>query len=141
MAWAENREVFRRLYEGAWNDGDLGVVDELLDEGFVNHELAGVAASHREAYKGAVMETRTAFPDWTTVREDLIYEGETVAARWRSSGTHTGTLPVLRPTGATVWTRGLTIVRIVDGRITDSWKQDDSHTVQQQLDAAPKTDR
>ena len=53
MAWAENREVFRRLYEGAWNDGDLGVVDELLDEGFVNHELVVRAGSHREAHREA----------------------------------------------------------------------------------------
>jgi steroid delta-isomerase-like uncharacterized protein len=139
MVGTDNKEVFRRFYEGAWNDGDLDVVDELLDEGFVNHELAGGAASHREAYKRAVVETRTAFPDWTIVIEDLISEGDRVAARRRSSGTHTGALPGLQPTGAPVRTRGMTIVRVVGGRITDFWKQDDSHTVEQQLDAAPKT--
>ncbi len=63
MAWAENEEIFRRFYEGAWSDGDLGVVDGLLDEGFVNHELEGVAASHREACTEAVVETRAAPPD------------------------------------------------------------------------------
>ena len=53
MASKENEEVFRRFYEGAWNDEDLGVVEELLDEGFVNHELVVRAGSHREAHREA----------------------------------------------------------------------------------------
>jgi steroid delta-isomerase-like uncharacterized protein len=137
MTGTGNEEVFRRFYGEAWNSGDVGVVDELLDEGFVNHELADFAGSHREAYKRAVVKTRTAFPDWTTEIEDVISEGEKVAARWRSSGTHTGALPGLQPTGAPVRTRGITIVRIVDGRITNFWKRDDSHTIGRQLGTAP----
>ena len=38
MVEAENEAVFRRFYEGAWNAGDLSVVDELLSEDFLNHE-------------------------------------------------------------------------------------------------------
>lgn len=115
------------------------MVDELLDEGFVNHELADVPASHREAYKQAVVETRTAFPDWTTDIEDLISAGEKVAACWISPGTHTGSLQGLQPTGARVRTRGMTIVRIVGGRITDFWKQDDPHTIWRQLGTVPES--
>ena len=91
MAGIGNEEVFRRFYGEAWNSGNLGVIDELLDEGFVNHGLSGFAGSHREAYKRDVVETRNASPDWTTEIEDVIPEGEKVEARWRSSGTHTGT--------------------------------------------------
>ena len=141
MAWAEKKETFRRFCEGVWNDGDLGVVDESLDEGFVNHEIEGGAASRWEAHKGAVVEARTASPGWTTVVEDLTCEGERVAARWRSSGTHAGAFPGLRPTGASVRTRGTAIVRVVGGRIAGFWKRNDPHKFQRQLDAASKTDR
>ncbi len=137
----ENREIFRRLYEDAWNPGDVSAVDRFLDKNFVNHSLEDVAGSHREAYKEAITETRTVFPDWTTEIQDLIADGDSVAARWAPSGTHTGALANLQPTGAGVRARGMTIVRIVDGRITNFWKADDSHTVPQQLEAAPKTGR
>jgi predicted ester cyclase len=137
MAGTGDAEVFRRFYGETWNSGNLGVIEEVLDEGFWNHELAGFAGSHREAFTRAVVETRTAFPDWTTDIENVISESEKVVARWRSSGTHTGALAGLQPTGAPVHTRGITIVRIVGGRITDFWKQDDSHTKWRQLGTAP----
>jgi len=55
-------------------------MDELLDAGFVNHELPDATAPHRGACKRAVAKTRTAFPHWTTI-EDLICEDEKVPAR------------------------------------------------------------
>ncbi len=130
----DNKATFRRFYEGAWNAGDLTVVDELLAMDFVNHEVTDAAVPHRELYKQAVIETRTAFPDWTLTIDDLIAEGEKVVARWRSHGTHTGKLPGQPSSGAWIQTRGITIVRVVDGEITDFWKQDNSHTLPQQLE-------
>ena len=128
-----NEEIFRRFYEGAWSRGDVAAVDRFLDENFVNHEIPDVSGSHREAYRRAIEETYAAFPDWKTQIEDLISANDRVAARWHSSGTHTGKLSDLRPTGARVQTRGITIVHVANGRITDFWKTDNAHTVPQQL--------
>ena len=140
MTEMENKTIFRRFYEEAWNAGDLTVVDELLATDFVNHEVAETTAPHRELYKRAVVETRTAFPDWTIIIDDLVAEGEKVVARWRSSGTHNGETPGQPPTGARIQIQGITIVRVVEGKIVDFWKQDNSHTVPQQLDAARNHD-
>jgi len=71
MVTEANKRVFRRFYEEAWNTGDLGIIDELLDTNFVNHELVDVVGSHRESYKQALTETREAFPDWETTIDDL----------------------------------------------------------------------
>ena len=35
MVTEANKGVFRRFYEEAWNTGDLGIIDELLDTNFV----------------------------------------------------------------------------------------------------------
>jgi predicted ester cyclase len=120
---------FRRFYEDARRSGDVTAVGRFLDEDFVNHEIPDVAGSHREACKQAIVETHAACPDWTTEILDLISDGDKVAARWQASGTHTGKLPDLEPTGARVRTRGITIVYVSNGKITDFWKTDDPHTV------------
>src|SRR5262249_900366 len=83
VAEAENKAIFRRFYEGAWNHDDLAAVEELLAPDFINHELpVEHTAPHRELYKQAIIENRRIFPDWTLVIEDLIAEGERVVARW-----------------------------------------------------------
>ncbi len=43
MSWMEKEETFRRFREGAWNEGDLGVVDELLGPGGGARRQAGAA--------------------------------------------------------------------------------------------------
>lgn len=133
MGAAENKALFLRFYEDAWNTGDTALIDEVLAPDFVNHELANVTPPHRELYKRAIRETKAAFPDFTVTVEDMIAEGERLAARWHATGTHTGEVPGQPPTGKRVQLRGMTMVRIADGRIAEFWKQDDSSTVPQQL--------
>jgi predicted ester cyclase len=89
MVGTDNKAIFRRLYERSWNSGDLAVVDELLAPEFVNHEVVeDTTMPHRDLYKRAVVETRSAFPDWTLSIEDMISEGDRVVARWHARGTH-----------------------------------------------------
>ncbi len=133
-----NKEVFRRFYERAWNMGDVAIVDELLAPTFVNHEVTDTSRPHQDLYKQAIIETRTAFPDWTTTIDDVIAEGDIVAARWRSQGTHTGMAWGQEPTGKQIDTIGMTFVRVVNGKITDFWKQDNAYIARQQLADAAK---
>ena len=127
-----HKMLFRRFYEDAWNHGDLELVCTLLAPTFHNHEV-DTPPPHRELYCQAIRDTRTAFPDWTNTIEHLIAEDEFVAADWRAHGTHLGEAWNLKPTGKIVRTKGLTLVRITNGMITDFWKQDTSHTLLHQL--------
>jgi predicted ester cyclase len=124
MDQQENEAVFRRFYEVLWNEGDLAVADELLSEDFVNHELGDdVPPPHRELYKQGVLQTRSAYPDWWLVIEELRSEGDRVNARWRAGGTHTGELEDVAPTGKREEFVGTTTVRVVDGKIVEFSKQ------------------
>jgi len=62
MAEAQDKGVFRRFYEGAWNDGDLGVVEGSLDEGFVSHDLANVAVPRRDPRRLSRLDDRHTGP-------------------------------------------------------------------------------
>jgi predicted ester cyclase len=119
----ENEAVFRRFYEAIWNEGNLSVADDLLSEDFVNHELGDVPPPHRELYKQAVLETRTAYPDWWLVIEELLSEGDRVTARWRAGDTHTGELEGVAPTGKREELVGTTVVRVVDGKVVEFSKR------------------
>lgn len=132
MSIEANKAIFRRFYEDSWSHGDLSAIDDLVSPDFVNHELK-TPGDHKANYRQAVPETRTAFPDWTVTVDLIIAEGEYVVGQWHASGTHTGAEWGMPPTGQKVVMQGITIVRIVDGLITDFWKRDDSYTVPQQL--------
>ncbi len=136
MSLEDNKALFRRFYEDAWNTGDTALLDELLAPDFVNHEIVDVAPPHLDLYIQAIRETKEAFPDFTVTIEDMIAEGDQVAARWHAAGTqHQGFLGQ-PPTGKRVELRGITIVRIVGGRIAEFWKQDNSYTTPRQLGIA-----
>jgi steroid delta-isomerase-like uncharacterized protein len=126
MATIDNKAIAQRFYEQAWNMKDIAIVDELLSPDFVNHEIeSATPSSHRELYKQAIFETFAAFPDWTITIDDLIAEGNKVVMQWRAQGTHTGE-GMGAPTGKQISMRGITIVRVMDGKITDFWKSDNS---------------
>jgi predicted ester cyclase len=117
MTTAQKKAIFRQFYERVWNRGDLSVIDAFLAPSCVSHELT-TPPPHRETYRQAILATRSAFPDWTVTLEDMICEGDTVAARWTAQGTHTGEGLGMVPTGRTVKTAGLTFVRVVNGGIS-----------------------
>ena len=57
------------------------------------------------------------------VPEGLIVSRDTVVGRWRATGTHTGQLPGLPPTGKPIAIGSITIYRIADGKIIEAWEQ------------------
>jgi steroid delta-isomerase-like uncharacterized protein len=135
---AENKALSRRLLEEAFNKGNLDVIDELLAEGFVNHDAAlpgpqvGI-----DGAKASITGYRDAFPDLKITIEDQIAGGDGVATRWSASGTHQGELMGMPATGKQATVTGITIDRIVDGRIAESWTNWDTLGLMQQLGAVP----
>ena len=57
---------------------------------------------------------RTAFPDLRFTIEELVTEGDTVAGRLTTSGTHQGPLMGIPPTGRSVRQDHLHVVRFRD---------------------------
>lgn len=112
--------------------GDASVVDELLGSNFVNHEIEGVTTqSHRELYKQGIIENFRAFPDWSMTFDGIIAELDKVVLQWQAKGTHTGE-GMGTPSGKQFHYVGISIACIVDGKITDFWKKDNSFQVWQQ---------
>jgi steroid delta-isomerase-like uncharacterized protein len=135
---AENKALARRLLEEAFNAGRLDVTDELVANDFVGHdpalpeEMRGPAGL-RELIAGY----RSAFPDLRITIEDQIADGDLVVTRWSAKGTHQGELMGVTATGKQATVTGITIDRIADGRIAESWTNWDTLGLMQQLGAIP----
>jgi len=76
-------------------------------------------------------------PDFHVSIEDLIAEGDRVAALLTITGTHTREMLGLRPTG-TAWSIvGMALFRIADGKIVEHRGVGDIFSMMQQIGALP----
>ncbi|MFC1633346.1 alpha/beta fold hydrolase [Planctomycetota bacterium] len=132
-----NKAVVFRLGE-VWNQGNLAVADEIFATDFVNHDPSRPDVTDLESYKGAVVEYRTAFPDFRVVIH-MVAEGDKVAARWTATGTHQGEFMGIPPTGKHMTWTGMNIFRLAGGKIVEAWWSYDALALMQQLGVMPPT--
>jgi predicted ester cyclase len=86
-----NKQTVRRVFEEGFSAGRLEVVDECLTADAVDrHDFTAEAPDFRSHLKGIITMLRSAMPDLTMTVEDLIAEGDRVAARVIMTGTHNG---------------------------------------------------
>ncbi len=69
----------------------------------------------------------------------VIAEGDLVAVLWSGRGTNTGTGNGFPATGRKVQVRGITIWRIIDGRIREEWSAFDRLWMMQQAGLLPRS--
>lgn len=142
MTPEERREFVRQAYEDVFNRGDLAAADTYFAEDFANRAMPPEWPRGPEGVRQAVMMLRRGFPDLRYTIEEVIVEGETIAARWTARGTQTGELrgPMgqIAPTGRAVSFPGITIGRVANGKATgDSWIVVDFMGMLRQLGATP----
>jgi predicted ester cyclase len=78
-------------------------------------------------------EFRSAFPDWHEEIVQLVAEDDTVAGRFRCSGTHRGEFLGEAPTGRRMEVEEVFFMRAADGRFVDFWVLEDSLGRRRQL--------
>jgi steroid delta-isomerase-like uncharacterized protein len=133
------KELMRMFVNEVWNQGKLDVVDQLVATGCLTHDPAapGGELIGPDGVKQLVSMYRNAFPDTRFEINDLIVEGDKVAARLSASGTHKGTLMGIAPTGKRVSITGQAITRFRDGKQVESWSSYDQLGMLQQLGVVP----
>jgi steroid delta-isomerase-like uncharacterized protein len=137
-AIAERSEALvRRFYDEGWNASNLGVYDDLVTEDFVDHQAIPGLPAGRAGFKALNAMFRAAFPDLVVNVEQVITEGDFVAARWTSTGTHKGPLFGIPATGRTVRVTAMVVYRVEDGRLAEGWINRDDLGMMRQLGVIP----
>ena len=127
----QNKALAKRAFEELLSKGKFELAEQLYAKDFINHGI------HRDISldedQAALRGWHQAFPDLAIVPEKLIAEGDLVTIYWIARGTNTGTGNGLPATGKKAEQAGITIWRIVDGKIKEEWSAFDQLSLMQQL--------
>ena len=135
----QNRALVRRFIEEVFNQGRLSVAEELLAPDYVHHDPAtGERGSGIGGLEHLVGFYRQAFPDFQISLEDQMAAEDRVVERWSGRGTHRGSLSGVAATGRTISAQGISIHRIANGRIAETWTCFDSASILRQIGAIPE---
>ncbi|MGD9711737.1 MAG: ester cyclase [Thermomicrobiales bacterium] len=106
--------------------------EDALFHGYAPEDLHGTAAI-RQFYD----MVWSAFPDIHLSVEDVVADGDRVAARYQISGTHDGEFMGIPTTGKPIAVNGMTIFRFADGKVVERWQFLDTMAMMTQLGALP----
>ncbi len=136
MSIAENKGIVRG-YQEIYNSNNLDAFTEVVAEKLLTPRIMPGVPSGLAGAKAAHRIMLTGFPDYQTMIDDMIAEGDEVAARITMTGTHTGTFMGIPATGKKVEFTGMYFARIENGRIVEHWGEEDSVRLLQQIGAMP----
>ena len=134
---AEDLQALARRAYAIMSGGDLDELDELMVPGFIDHDPEPDQAPGAEGVKEAFRRIRTGFPDLKLTPEAIYTDGDTVIARVRVTGTHNGEFSGIPPTGKSIDTAVIDIVRVEDGKAVERWGVFDAVKLMQQLGQFP----
>jgi steroid delta-isomerase-like uncharacterized protein len=127
-----------RWFEEVWNKGREDAIDEMMSPHTVGHGLVhpdGKEVDGMTAFRSFHKTFHSAFPDLHIKVEDTISDGERTAARCLVTGTHTGEAFAGKlSTGKPVKFYGMTMFRVIAGKIVESWNNFDFTTMYKQLE-------
>jgi predicted ester cyclase len=121
----ENKAMVRRMVEGI-NAGEIGATVDALFAPRAGRRVKRLFAD---------------FPDWHEEIVELVAEGDTVAGRFRCSGTHLGEFLGEAPTGRRMEVEEVFFLRTEDGTFVDFWALEDSLGRMRQLRLYPSASR
>jgi predicted ester cyclase len=142
MSNADNKAIVGRWFTEFWGkDFNPGVIDELASPEIRFEYSLHAPCRGRAQVRVFAEKFRAAFPDLSfSGTADLIAEGDYVVGQWEGGGTQSGDAFDDMPmgslsagTGKTMHFRGITILKVQDGLITEEVGLDDGLTALSQL--------
>lgn len=133
----KNKAVARRVFEEIFNQNKFEVANEIYAPDFVNHGLQRSVGLKED--QDAARGWKDAFPDGKMGIVLMLAEDDLVTVVWTGTGTNTGQGNGLPATGKKVELRGITVWRIVDGKIREEWSAFDKLRMMQQLGLIPES--
>jgi steroid delta-isomerase-like uncharacterized protein len=132
-----NKAVVRRVLEEVWNGKKHDRIDEFYATDFVNVDPSSPEVKNLEQFKQYIAELNAGFPDQQVTIDDLVAEGDKVVKQWSAKATHTGDFMGIPPTNKKTSMSGITIYRIVDGKVKECVWGYDTYGFMVQLGVIP----
>jgi steroid delta-isomerase-like uncharacterized protein len=135
MSVEGNVALMRRWFQEVWNEGRVQTIYDLLAEDIHawGQDEPGVEIRKPADFVRLYDRIHGAFPDQRMTVEDAFGSGDKVVVRWSSVMTHTGDHLGVAASHKKVRITGITIARIVNGKIVEGWDNWDQLALMQQI--------
>jgi steroid delta-isomerase-like uncharacterized protein len=133
----ENKEILRKVDYELFVTGNVAAGEEYIHPDCVDHNSQPGQASGRQGIVDFAKVLTSAFSDTELQFVNLIAEGDKAVAHWSMQSTHTGEFFGIPATNKRINITGTDVVRIVDGKITDWWHNEDVLGMMGQLGVGP----
>jgi predicted ester cyclase len=129
-----NRGVVRRYIEGVLSGGDLKALDALVTADYTDSSPGADTGRGPDVVRVAQGKIRALFRDIHYHIDQLVTEGDKVVARYTVHAVRKPDETVdAGDAGKEIGILGMTIFRLVDGRIRETWTINDQFTMFRQL--------
>lgn len=133
-----NKALVTRFFEEMCNGRKLDVANQIFAPSHLYHDPQSPTGPGPEGMKQVIATYHKGFADAHWTIDEMTFAGDdTVVTRWTGSGTHSGDLLGIAPTGKKVKVPGIWIHRISAGKIAESWNCWDTLGMLQQLGIVP----
>jgi len=118
----EESQAFTDRVLEMWNKANIAIVDEVYAPEIVRHDCGvPIDIVGLENAKNHLGNFFNAFPDLNITVDETIVAGNKMAQRWTMTGTNTGHMGDMPPTGKNVRFSGISIVHMVNGKAVEIW--------------------
>ena len=133
-----NQSVSTRFFETYGKQRDVeGCTPLFATDAMIHTTTAGPEPVNFDGYKQVGYAFLAGFDDLTVDVLDQLEAGDKVVSRVLWSGTHTGTLNSIPPTGRRFRAEAIVIDQVADGQIKERWEMNDMLGMLQQLGVIP----
>jgi predicted ester cyclase len=133
MSTEDNKKVVIRFNREFLQTGNKEVLDELVDDAFINHTAVGNFPKDKSGLVQFVDMFHKGFSNLHIEIHTQVAENDMVATHKTIQAVHTGEIMGHEATGKNVTMSVIDIIRIKDGKYIDHWGRNDIMQVIQQL--------
>jgi steroid delta-isomerase-like uncharacterized protein len=128
--------VVHRFYEQMNNERKNALAPELFTADHRMHDPQAPTADGPQGMADTVAVYQEGVDGHWEI-EDIFSAGDRVVVRWTGSGTHVGEVDGIPPTGKGIRVDAISIHRMADGKIAETWEVWDTLGFLQQIGAVP----
>lgn len=135
---AASAATITQFYDVVVNQGHVDQLNRFCAASFVEHQMMSPdQAPGLEGVKKGFQDLRQAFPDLKFHVDDIIRSGDKAVVRYTMTGTNKGSFMGMPPSGKSVKTTGIDVMRFAGGKVVEHWGNSDDLGMMQQLGAMP----
>lgn len=137
MSTEQNASMIRAMYDDQWNKHDPGVFERCIAPNHISHQpLEDQFPQGIEGQRIFTETFSTAIPDVHCEVTDQDSEADMVKSWLTFTGTQTGELLGIPPTGRYITVPVVVMDRIANGKVVESWVEWDPSDMMRQLGVA-----